>query len=110
MVAHFGQMVRVLYISYRKDNNIERKLIKFIYTYGTIIRLLKNKTQKETQLKFYKVAPVPTLMYGCQKTWTLLQKAVVKIQSLEMKFLIAVKGCNFRDHLQNNDIRKDLNL
>ena len=42
------------------DNDMERKLTKFIC--GTLRRLLKNKTQRETQLKFYKVVAVPALM------------------------------------------------
>ena len=57
----------------------------------TIRRLLKNQTQRKTQLMFYKIVAVPTLMYEC-KTWTLLQKDLLKIQTSEIKFLRAVKG------------------
>ena len=70
---------------------------------------MKNKAQRETNLKFYNVMAEPTLMYGCE-TWTLLQKDIQKIQASEMKLLRAVKGCSFRDHLRNDDIRKDLKL
>ena len=50
-VSHFNYLG--CDISYRKDNDIESKLKKISCTYGTIRRLLKNKTQRKTQLKFY---------------------------------------------------------
>ena len=48
-------------------------------------------------------------MYGCE-TWTLPKKDISKIQASEMKFKRAVKGCSLRDHLRNDDIRKEKDL
>ena len=66
-------------------------------------------TQREKQLKFYEIVAIATLIYECE-TWTILQKDISEIQTSEMKFLRAVKGCSLRDRLHNDDIRKDLKL
>ena len=76
-------------------------LNKFSFTCGTIRRLLKNKTQKETQLKFYKVVAVPTLMCGYE-TWTLLQKDIskaIKKYNLVRKVLFII-NINSKNYIQ----------
>lgn len=52
---------------------------------GTIIRTLKEKSRKDTLLKFYKVMAVCTLLYGCE-TWTLTKNYCKRIQAAEMRF------------------------
>lgn len=76
---------------------------------GTIRRVLGNKTRKETQLKFYKAIAVPSLLYGSEN-WVLRQKEINNIQSSEMKFLRAVKGCTRLEHIRNESIREELEI
>ena len=47
-------------------------------------RTLKDKIRKETQLKFYKVMIVPTVLYG-SKTCTLRTLDTIRIQLAEKK-------------------------
>ena len=96
-------------ISYDRSNDIEDKLNKFTHICGTISRTLKNKTRKETQLKFYKTIAVPTLLYGSE-TWITTKKEESRIQAQEMKFLRRVKGCTKLDRIRNTDIRTELNI
>jgi hypothetical protein len=55
-----------IFMSYSYDVDLQTKLNKFQYMCVTIKRTLTNKTRKNTQLKFYKVIAVPTLLYGCE--------------------------------------------
>ena len=57
-------------IIYDYDHDVQKKLHKFQHLCGTMIRTLKGKTRPETQLKFYKVMAVPSLLYGSE-IWTL---------------------------------------
>ena len=51
-------------------NTVPKRLDhRFQHLCGTINRFLKGKTRPETQLKFYKVMAVPTLLYGSE-IWT----------------------------------------
>ena len=59
--THFGRD-----ISYRMDNDIERKLSKFSYTCKTIRRLLKNKTQRETDKSIRSVSYTHLDVYKTQ--------------------------------------------
>lgn len=47
-------------VSYRKDQDIEKKLDKLSSIYRTVIQLSKNKNQRETQFFFYKKSLFPT--------------------------------------------------
>ena len=85
-------------------DDIQKKLHKFQHLCGTIIRTLKERTRPETQLKFYKLMAVPTLLYDSE-IWT-LEKS--RIQAAEMKFLKSVKGCTIPDKKGNEDIRREL--
>jgi hypothetical protein len=76
---------------------------------GTIHRTLKNKTKKETRLKFYKTVAVPALMYGCE-IWVPTKKVQTRIQSTEMNFLRKTKGCTKLDHITNEMMRTELNI
>jgi hypothetical protein len=66
---------------------------------------LKNKTQRDTKLKFYKVMATPVLLYGCERLITKQDKS--RRQAAEMKFLCEVMGCTCLDKFQNEDIRRD---
>jgi hypothetical protein len=61
---------------------------------------VKNKTRKETNLKFYKVMAIPVLLHGCE-IWTLKKTDCNRIQAAEMKYLRTVKGCTKIDQLRN---------
>jgi hypothetical protein len=62
--------------------------------------------KKATQLKFYKTMAIPPLLYGSEG-WILRRKYESSIQSAEMKFLRAVKGCTRLDHSRNDKIREE---
>lgn len=53
-------------------------------------RTLKNKTQKDTMIKFYKTMTTLCLLYGSE-IWTVTQDKERRIQSLEAKLDI-LKG------------------
>lgn len=53
-------------ISYDGDTDWERKLSAFRSICGTIHRNLKNKTRKDTRMKFYKTVAVPTFLYASE--------------------------------------------
>ena len=53
-------------ITYDEDKDIINKVNTFQRICGTIRRTLKNKTRKETQIKFYEVMAVPTVLYGSE--------------------------------------------
>jgi hypothetical protein len=69
----------------------------------------KEKTRKETNLKFYKIMAVPVLLYGSE-TWTQRKRDWNRIQAAEMKCLRTVKGCTRLDQVRNEDIRKELGI
>jgi hypothetical protein len=75
---------------------------------STIHRTLKNKTGKETRLKFYKTMAIPALMYGSE-IWVPTKKVQTRIQSTEMNFIRKTKGCTKLDHITNEMIRSELN-
>jgi hypothetical protein len=95
------------YVKYKYDEDLNDKLNKFQNICGVIARTLKNKTRKETNLKFYKIMPLPVLLYGSE-TWTLRKREWNRIQAAEMKYLRTVKGCIRFDQIRNEDIRNEL--
>lgn len=96
-------------ISFFGKYDLDKKILTFQNMCGTIVRTLKNKTRRETQLKFYKVMAVPALLYGAE-TWVLTKKDRLRIQAAEMKFLRAVSGYKLSDQRRNEDIRHELNI
>jgi hypothetical protein len=76
---------------------------------GTVHRTLKNKTRKETRLKFYKTMAIPALMYGSE-IWVPTKKVQTGIQSTEINFVRKTKGCTKLDHITNEMIRTELNI
>ena len=55
--------------SFYKNKSLDNKLHKSQYICEFLGRILKNKTRKETQPKFYKIMATPTFLYGSE-TWT----------------------------------------
>jgi hypothetical protein len=53
--------------------------------------MLKIRTRKEINLKFYKVMAIPVLFCG-RETWTLQKTGWKRIQAAEMKYSRTVKG------------------
>lgn len=106
-VSHFDYLG--CNITYDVDRDINNKISKFQWICGTINRTLKNKTRKETKLKFYKTMAVPVLTYGSE-SWIIKERDKSKLQAAEMRFLRRVKGCTRRDLIRNEDIRKELNI
>jgi hypothetical protein len=71
--------------------------------------LTKEKTRKETNLKFYNIMAVPVLLYGSE-TWTPRKRNWNRIQAAEMKYLITVKGCTRLDQIKNEDVRNEFGI
>jgi hypothetical protein len=95
-VSHFNYLG--CDVSYNYDADLQIKLNKFQYMCGTIKRTLTNKTRKDTQLKFYKVMVVPTLLYGYE-IWALNRSGKRKIETAEMRFLRHDAGYTRRDEI-----------
>jgi hypothetical protein len=95
-------------ISKENYRDIDKKLRRFHMICGAIHRTLKNKTRKESRLKFYKTMAVPALMYGSE-IWAPTKKFQTRIKSTEMNFLRKTKGCTKLDHVTNEIIRTELN-
>jgi hypothetical protein len=95
-------------VTYKYDDDLNKKINKFQSICAVISRKLKIKTRKETNLKFYKVMATPVLLYGCE-TWT-LKKDWNRIQAAEIKYLRTVKGCTKIDLLRNEDIQNELGI
>lgn len=72
-------------ITYAEDKDIYSKTNNYQSLCGTIRRTLKEGTMKGTQIKFYIVLTVPTLLYG-SGSWA-KKEELKHIKSSEMKFL-----------------------
>lgn len=92
-------------ISYEIDNDIEDKINKFSNICGAIHRNLRNKTRRDTRIKFYKTGAISTLTYA-SKTWIIKKN----VQSAEMKFLQSTLNCRLQDRRRNEDIREELRV
>lgn len=96
-------------ISFDEERDLKQKVHKFQSICGTIKRTLKNKTRRDTVLKFYKTMAVPVLAYGAE-TWAMNRSDKRIIETAEMRFLRYVAGCTLRDHIRSEDIRAHLNI
>jgi hypothetical protein len=94
-------------ISFNYDRHVSQKIYKFQYACGTIKRTLRNKTRKDTILKFYKVMAVPTLVYGSEN-WAVNRADIRTAEAAEMKFLRYVAGYTLKDQVRNDNIRQQL--
>lgn len=66
-----------------------------MYTSGTIKSTFTKTSHSDIQLRLYCHA-IPTLMHGSETH--ALKKNIFKINTYEMKFLRAVKGCSLNQH------------
>ncbi|PSN58388.1 hypothetical protein C0J52_12974 [Blattella germanica] len=96
-------------ITYSESIEILNRTHKFQAVCGCINRTLRNKTRKDTQLRFYNTITLPQLVYGSE-TWTHRRKYISKIEASEMRFLRAVKGCTRLDKIRSTDIRTELKI
>lgn len=77
---------------------MNNKLNRFQRICGAIQKVLKHKTLKETQLKFYKVMAVITLLYSLE-CWMLWKSNLKQLEPSEIKFHGSVKGCSREERL-----------
>ncbi|PSN32209.1 hypothetical protein C0J52_24601 [Blattella germanica] len=96
-------------ITYSDSIEILNRTHKFQAVCGCINRTLRNKTRKDTQLRFYNIIALPQLLYGSE-TWTHRRIDISKIEASEMRFLHAVKGCTRLDKIRSADIRTELKI
>ncbi|PSN38586.1 hypothetical protein C0J52_26011 [Blattella germanica] len=71
-------------------------------------RTLRNKTRKDTMMRFYMVLAVPLLTYGSEN-WALNRSGRRRIEA-EMRFLRRVSGHTLWDHIRNTTIREELHI
>ena len=76
---------------------------------GTIQRTLRNKTRKDTMMRFYKDLAVPLLTYSSEN-WALNRPGRRRIETAEIRFLRRVSGHTLRDHIRNTTIREELHI
>jgi hypothetical protein len=67
-----------------------KKINRFQRICDTIRKHLK-KPRTDTEMKFYRVAARPTLLYGSE-TWVTTTRKTTRLEAAEMRFLISVKG------------------
>ena len=72
------------------EPDFDKKINIFQGICGTIRKHLK-KTGTDTQMKFYKVAARPTLLYGSE-TWVTTTRDMTRLEVAGMRFLRSVKG------------------
>ncbi|PSN48274.1 hypothetical protein C0J52_03046 [Blattella germanica] len=96
-------------ITYSDSIEISNRIHKFQAVCGCINRTLRNKTRKDTQLRFYNTIALSQLLYGSE-TWTHRRKDINEIEASEMRFLHGVKGCTRLDKLRSADIRTELKI
>lgn len=106
-VKHFKYLG--CYVSYEKEIDLDEKLNRFRSICGTIHRNLKNKTRKETRVKFFNTVAIPVLMYG-NEIRVMSEKDKSRIQAAEMKFMRSTLGFTILDKKRNTDIRQELKV
>jgi hypothetical protein len=74
---------------------------------GIIQRTLKNKTRKDTQIKFYKVITGPMFVYG-SVNWALNRSEGRKTETAKICFLRRVSEYALTDHVYTTTIRNAL--
>ena len=81
-----------------------KKIIKFQGICSTLRKHLK-KPRTDTQMKFYKFAARPSLLYGSE-TWVTTKRDMTGLDAAEMRFLRSVKGYTRLDKIRSEIIRK----
>ena len=67
------------------------------------LRIVRARTSKGTQLKFYK-AVVPTALLCGSKSWTNKTRYINKIQSLDMRYFRALEDCSRLGSIKDTNI------
>jgi phage-related baseplate assembly protein len=75
---------------------------------GTSRKHLK-KTRTDTQMKFYKVAARPSLLYGSE-TWVTMKRDMTRLEAAEMRFVRSAAGYTRLDKIRSEAIRKELEI
>jgi hypothetical protein len=71
--------------------------------------MLKNKTRKDTHVKFYKVIIASVLMYGSEN-WALNSSERRKIETVEIHFIRRISGYALTDHVYSMTICSALQI
>jgi hypothetical protein len=95
--------------TFLEETDTDAKIQKFQNICGTIRRTLKGKTRKDTQIKFYQVMAVTTLLYGSE-CWAMRKRDTQEPQAAETRFLRSVKRRTGPDKIRNEDTRKELGV
>jgi len=90
------------------NQNLTKKINRFQGICDTIRKHLK-KPRTDTQIKFYKVVPRPSLLYG-SKTWVTTKRDMIHLEAAEMRFQRSVKGYTRLDKIRSEVIRKELEI
>ena len=88
----------ITYQDYKKK--VESKISLFQLLCGCIVKHLKRKTRKQTQLNYYNLVAIHQLLYGSE-TWIKKAKDISRIQGVEMRFLRHVKDYTRRDLIRS---------
>ena len=92
-------------LSLDAEPDFDTKINRFQGICGAIRKHLK-KIRTDTQIKFYKVAARPTLLYGSE-TWVTTTRDMTRLEAAEMRFLRIVKGYTRLDKIRIEVVRKD---
>jgi nitrate reductase alpha subunit len=84
---------------------IIKKYIRFRGICGTISKHLQ-KTRTDTQMKYYKVVAIPSLLYGSE-TWVSTKRAMTRLEAAEMSFVRCVTGYTGLDNIRSEVIKKN---
>jgi hypothetical protein len=60
----------------------------------------------ETNLTFYRVLALPTLLYG-NRSWTIEERDIRGIKSVKIRYLRRVKGCTRLEKMKNKNLEKN---
>jgi hypothetical protein len=90
------------------ETEFKKKINRFHGICGTMRKHLK-KTLTGTQMKFYKVVAIPSLLYGSE-TWITTNRDMTRLEAVEMRFLRNVMGYTRPDKIRSEVIRKELEI
>ena len=83
--------------------------IKLCFNFMDRFCLKHFSVYEDTQMKFYKVAARPTLLYGSE-TWITTKRDMTRLEAAEMRFLRSVKGYTRLERIRSEIIRKELKI
>ena len=86
-------------LSLDSEPDFDKKRNRFQGICGTISKHLK-KTRADTQMKFYKVAARPSLLYGSETRVT-TKRDMTGLEAAEMRFVRSVTGYTRLDKIRS---------